>query len=400
MTIKWTDRIYIGGFLMILAGMLLLFALQPKTIFSELENRSLQGKPVLTWDRIRSQQYAKDAELYVTDHFPFRNGFIAAKSMLEQLRQQKENNGIFLGNDGYLFEKFGPPDYEELGTYVDAMGQFGANHPDAKLSFILAPNSIVMYPDRLPWLADAYPQKEIHAWIGERLGGAMTFLDGFDFLSGDGGGGGEEIGGERNEGISQSAQRPLYYRTDHHWTSYGAYQAYRTYAESMGWEPLAETEFHIRKVTNSFLGSYHTKSQFGGSAPDSIEIYEPKQPVATKMYIADTDETRDGLYDESFLGKKDKYSYFQGGVHALVAVKSELSEADADLGKLLIVKDSYAHSLLPFLTNHVGEIHMIDVRYYNGNIGDYMEQSGIDDVLFLFNTSTFVEERNLLKLKY
>jgi hypothetical protein len=399
MTAKWINRIYIGGFLALLAGMLLLFAFQPKTIFSELENRNLQGKPVLTWDRIRSQQYAKDAELYVTDHFPFRGDFIAAKSMLEQLRQQKENNGIFLGDDGYLFEKFEQPDYGELGDYVDAMGQFGANHPDAKLSFILAPNSIGMYPDRLPWLADAYPQKEVNAWIGERLGNAMTFLDGFEFLSGEGGGG-ERSSDEGDGGKSEIAERPLYYRTDHHWTSYGAYQAYRAYAESMGWEPLAETDFLIRKVTDSFLGSYHTKSQFGGVSPDSIEIYEPKQSVATKLYIADTDETRDGLYDESFLGKKDKYSFFQGGVHALVTVKSELSEADADLGKLLVVKDSYAHSLLPFLTNHVGEIHMIDVRYYNGNIGDYMEQNGIGEVLFLFNTSTFVEERNLLKLKY
>lgn len=389
MNTKWTDRIYIGGFLSLLAGLLLLFAFQPKTIFSELENRNLQGKPELAWDRILSQQYAKDVELYVTDHFPFRGGFIATKSRLEQLRLQKENNGIFLGEDGYLFEKFGKPDYEALGAYVDAMRQFAANHPDTKLSFMLAPNSIGLHEDRLPWLAEAYPQKDVHDWIGKRLGNAITFLDGFDFLSGE--------GGEDSEGTG--AERQLYYRTDHHWTSYGAYNAYRTYAESMGWEPLAEKDFEIRKATDSFLGSYHTKSRFG-VAPDSIEIYEPKQSVATELYIADTDETRDSLYDESFLGKKDKYAYFQGGVHALVTVKSELAEANADLGKLLIVKDSYAHSLLPFLTNHVSEIHMIDVRFYNGNIGDYMEQNGIGDALFLFNTSTFVEERNLLKLKY
>lgn len=389
MTAKWIDRVYIGGFLSLLAGLLLLFAFQPKTIFSELENRSLQSKPELSWDRIRSQQYAKDAELYVTDHFPFRNGFIAAKSKLEQLRLQKENNGVFLGDDDYLFEKFERPDYEELGSYVDALGQFAANHPATNLSFMLAPNSIGLYPDRLPWLADAYPQKDVHEWIGERLGSEITFLDGFDFLS-----------GEENSGDGVSAERQLYYRTDHHWTSYGAYIAYRAYAESMGWEPLAEADFRIRKVTDSFLGSYHTKSQFGGVDPDSIEIYEPKQAVATELHIADTDETGDSLYDESHLEKKDKYAYFQGGVHALVTVKSELSEDEADLGKLLIVKDSYAHSMLPFLTSHVEEIHMIDVRYYNGNIGDYMEQNGIGDALFLFNTSTFVEERGLLKLKY
>lgn len=386
---QWIERLYVIGFLSILAGLLLFFAFQHKSDFSELENRKLQMAPQLTWGRLWSQQFAKDAEQYVTDHFPFRAEFIEAKSMLEQLRLQKENNGIFLGKDGYLFEKFGKPEYEELGSYVDAMSQFAANHPEARLTFLLAPNSVGMYPDRLPWMADAYPQREVHDRIGERLGNALTFLDGFAALSPAAG-----------DSTAASDNRQLFYRTDHHWTTYGAYLAYRSYAESMGWEPLAEEDFHIRAVTDKFLGSYHTKGQFRRVRPDTIEVYEPKQPVAVDMHIADTGETRDSLYDESFLGKKDKYSYFQGGVHSIVTVSTSLPANDVDLEKLLIVKDSYAHSLLPFLTNHAKDIHMIDIRYYNGNIGDYMEQNGIEDALFLFNTSTFVQERNLLKLKY
>ncbi|MHA6482936.1 DHHW family protein [Paenibacillus sp. strain BS8-2] len=382
MTTKWTDRLYIGGFLSLLAGLLLVFVLQPKTIFSELENRNLQDKPELTWERIWSQDYAKDAELYVTDHFPFRNSFIAGKSLLEQLRLQKENNGIFLGDDGYLLESFAKPDMNEVGSYVDAIGQFATNHQGAGITFMLAPNSIGLYPERLPWLADAYPQQEVHTLAEQRLSNRLTFLDGFTFLSG------------------ADRDRSLYYRTDHHWTTYGAYLAYRAYADSMGWEPLAEQDFNIQTVSDSFLGSYHTKGQFGGTTPDSIEMYEPKNNLAVEMYIADTDETRDSLYDESFLRKKDKYAYFQGGVHALVTVTSDHQVGETDLDKLLIVKDSYAHSVLPFLTNHVNELHMIDIRYYNGSISDYMEQNDITDVLFLFNTSTFVQERSLLKLKY
>ncbi|MDQ6421250.1 DHHW family protein [Paenibacillus sp. LHD-117] len=384
MTTKTTDRIYIGGFLALLGGMLLLFAIQPKTIFSELENRNLQAVPELNWANIWSQRYAEEAELYVTDHFPFRSEWIAAKSVLEQLRLQKENNGIYLGDDGYLFEKFGEPDYEELGAYADAVKQFAENHPDSQMTFMLAPNAIGLYPQRLPWMADAYPQRVVNEWVGARVGDALTFLDGFAFL----------------QEAASEGDRQLYYRTDHHWTSYGAYLAYRAYAERMGWEPLPEEAFDIRTVTESFLGSYHTKGQFGGAKPDAIQVYEPKNAIGTEMFNADSDETKISLYDDSFLAKKDKYAYFQGGVHALVTIKSELNPADADLDKLLIVKDSYAHSVLPFLANHVKEIHMIDIRYYNGNIGDYMEQNGIDDALLLFNTATFTQERGLLKLKY
>lgn len=118
------------------------------------------------------------------------------------------------------------------------------------------------------------------------------------------------------------------------------------------------------------------------------------------MYVADTDKTLTTMFDSSYLEKKDKYSYFLGGVHALMTLHSELPPKKADKKKLLVIKDSYAHSFLPFLTQHVEDIHVIDIRYYNGNISDYMEANGIEDVLLLFNTTTFIAERNLLKLKY
>ncbi|MNZ83506.1 hypothetical protein D3C78_1022370 [compost metagenome] len=83
-----------------------------------------------------------------------------------------------------------------------------------------------------------------------------------------------------------------------------------------------------------------------------------------------------------------------------MTLHSERPSGQADQEKLLVIKDSYAHSFLPFLTQHVQDIHVIDIRYYNGSIHDYMEQNGIEDVLLLFNTSTFITERNLLKLNY
>jgi len=132
--------------------------------------------------------------------------------------------------------------------------------------------------------------------------------------------------------------------------------------------------------------------------PDSIEVYTPVQPVSTDMYIADTDETFTSMYDTSFLEKKDQYSYLLGGVHALMKFTSKLDPSVVQQEKLLVIKESYAHSVIPFLTLHVPEIHVIDMRYYNGSISDYMSENGIKDVLLLFNTDTFIDSPALLKL--
>jgi len=373
------DRLLAGGFVAALLLMSATFFLLPSERFSELENRYLQAAPRLTWNNLISKKFADEAESFVTDHFPFRAGWVWMKSTMEQIRLQQENNGIYRGKDGYLFEKFAQPDYGKVGKYADAIGKFAADHPEAEATFMLAPTSIGMYPERLPWKAPFYPEEKVNDFVGKRLGSSLTFLNGFDFLR-------------------PHASEQIYYRTDHHWSTLGAYYAYQAYAKKMGWMPLGLDEFRIEDVSGSFLGSYHTRSQFSGLKPDTIQMFAPKRPVASEMYVADTDTEYSSLYDDRFLAKKDQYSYFLGGVHALTTIKSDLGPKGADLDKLLIVKDSYAHSFIPFLTQHVEDIRVIDIRYYNGSIGDYMAENGIRNVLLLFNTATFVDNGEILKI--
>lgn len=377
------DRFYVWGFLSLLTIMSLLLFMLPIQTFSDIENRSLQKQPKLTWESIWSKQFMQESEIFITDHFPFRNQWVWTKSTLEQLRLQQENNGIYRGKEGYLFEKFLEPDYAKLEQYTNAMKQFATSHPDANMTFLLAPNSIGIYPELLPWLAPAYPQQKVNEWVAKQLKGDMTFLDGFNIFS-----------------SHKDDDKPLYYKTDHHWTTYGAYLAYKAYASEQNWNALEIDEFNIRTVSNAFLGSFHSRSLFSGLTPDSIEVFEPIKPLQTTVYIADTNETLTTMYDHSALNKKDKYTYFLGGVHALMTMTTDHGEQAPDKEKLLVIKDSYAHNMLPFLTQHVSEIHVIDVRFYNGSIKEYMENNDIKDVLLLFNTSTFTNEQSLLKLKH
>lgn len=373
------DRLLVWGFVLTLFLMSLTFLLKPVGRFSELENRFLQGVPRLNWGNLISHKFAEEAESFVTDQFPVRDKWVWMKSFVEQLRLQQENNSIYKGKDGYLFEKFVEPDHTKVQRYSEAVKQFASKHPAANITFMLVPTSVGMYPERLPWLAPNYPQSNVNQTIANYVKDSVIFIDGFDFLS-------------------PHAFESIYYRTDHHWTTYGAYLAYVAYTERMGWQPRSEKEFHIQTVSDSFLGSYHTRSQFSGVAPDSIQVYTPIKPVTSEMYIADTDETYTNLYDPLYLEKKDQYSYFLGGVHALMKITSKLGPQAIEQDKLLVIKDSYAHSVIPFLTQHVPELHVIDLRYYNGNISEYMAENGINNVLLLFNTTTFIDNPALLKL--
>ncbi|GLX69893.1 membrane protein [Paenibacillus glycanilyticus] len=378
---KHTDRLLVIWFVLTIAVLALLFLLSPARKFSELENRYLQVAPKLTWDNLIAKKFAEEAETYVTDHFPLRGNWVGVKSAAEQLRLQQENNGIYKGKDGYLFEKFTKPDSETLGKYTDAIKEYAAANPGAKLTFLLAPTSIGLYPDKLPWKAPFERQDQVNEEVGERLQGTanLTYLNGFGILSPHG-------------------SEPIYYRTDHHWTTLGAYYAYEAYAKQMGWTPHPLKDYAVKTVSDSFLGSYHTRGQFSLVKPDRMQIFVPKEPVATSVYVADTDTTSSSLYDESYLAKKDKYSYFLGGVHALMTLTSDIPAGEEDLDKLLVIKDSYAHNILPFLAQHVKEIHVIDMRYYNGSISEYRKANGIHHTLMLFNTATFSENNEILKL--
>ncbi|NIK71296.1 DHHW family protein [Paenibacillus sp. BK720] len=378
---KQTDRLLAIWFIVTIFVLALAFLFSPAGKFSELENRYLQSAPKLTWDNLISKRFAEEAETYVTDHFPLRGQWVWVKSLSEQLRLQQENNGIYKGKDGYLFEKFAKPDPALLAQYTAAVKAFATANPGVDLTFLLAPTSIGLYPDKLPWKAPHDGQDRVNEAVGEQLQGLanLTYMNGFNVLK-------------------PHASENIFYRTDHHWTTLGAYYAYKAYAKQMGWTPHPLPSYTVKTVSDSFLGSYHTRGQFSLVKPDLLQVFLPNKPVATSMYVADTDTTTNSLYDESYLAKKDKYSYFLGGVHALLTLTSDIPPGDVDLDRLLVIKDSYAHSVLPFLAQHAKEIHVIDMRYYNGSISQYMKDNGISHALLLFNTATFAENNEILKL--
>lgn len=367
----------IGGTLIIFIGFMSLIGFfAPEKSFSEMENRRLEEQPEFSMKKLFGGNYTSSYEKYVSDQFPFRNFFIGVKSDCERISGKVENNEVYLGKDGYLFEKFKTPQREEFEKKIDAINSFAISNPNVGKYFILVPNSVKILEDKLPKFAPIDDELELIERVQKSLDKNIDFVDVYDTL------------------LSKNHEY-IYYKTDHHWTTKGAFYAYEKFCEDVGITPHNEGYFDINEATCEFYGSLYSKSGFRRLSPDSIQLYIPKTKKELEVEYFDEEKIEDTLYDFSGLNKKDKYTIFLGGNHPLIKISSNVNEK-----KLLIVKDSYANSLIPFLTDHFGQIYVVDLRYFDEDLSSLIEEENIGDVLILFNVKTFFEDDSIRKISW
>lgn len=349
--------------------------LLPDKAFSETENRVLQKAPSFSWDALLEGDLMADYEKYFADQFPARDFWIGVKSDVERFWGKKENNGVYLGEDGYLLQEFSQPDPEELEKKLNVFHNFATSLPEVKKSLMLVPNAVKILEDQLPKYAPVDDEREFMTNVQQRLTKDITYVDVYDTLY-----------GKREEEI--------FYKTDHHWTTRGAFYAYQKLGEYLNFTPDKKEFFQVKKVTDNFYGSLYSQGGFRHVQPDTIELFLPQQEVEYKVNYYDYKQTSNSLYFWENLQKKDKYTVFLGGNQSLIKVETGVTNGK----KLAVVKDSYAHCFVPFLLRHYQEIYVIDLRYYNDSLQKLLQEQEIKEVLFLYNVKTFAEDVSLLKI--
>ncbi|MEK3879406.1 DHHW family protein [Paenibacillus sp. FSL M7-0420] len=373
---KKYDQVYYRGLaivlLMFTGAVLVVNCLTPGKVFSESENRMLQQLPAFSLQTLGSGKFTSEFESYISDQFMERDFWIGLKSDADQGLGRKESNGVYLGKDGYLIQKFTPPGQEDLADKLKAIQVFDKATPGLRKYMMLVPTAASILEDKLPPYASGGDEKGYWDKIKDSDLGSIRYIDVFPALEAD-------------------KEQPLYYKTDHHWTTQGAFLAYRELGVPMGFTPMNEADFNIRQVTSQFYGSLYSKSGFRHLQPDSIELYYPKTPGNISVDYVDEQQSADSMYVMGNLTKKDKYTVFFNGNHGLLRITTGSAEGR----RLLIVKDSYANSLIPFLTLHFSEIDVIDLRYYEGDVLKLMEERQIGDMLILYNIATFSEDPSI-----
>jgi len=369
-----TRYILLIGFAVFVWGFFLLDVFAPVKDFSELENRYLNQSPALTARAVWTNNYTLRYEEYVNDQFAARDAWIGLKSLSEWALGKLENNGVLYGADNYLFEQAFSLDERQLQRNLEYIGEFSRIYGDAPVTFTIIPNSYAVLPHKLPPGAPVIDQLGIISENYRSLsGGPLKILDIAPALMGCEG-------------------EPLYYRTDHHWTTFGAYAAYAAYLASLDVSPvpldsLAAYEAH------DFYGTYYSKAKNWNAVPDTITWYDV--PVAEVIIDG---RPADGLYDFEMLEKRDKYAMFLHGNNGLSVIRREKTpEHGSDPGKILVFKDSYGNSLVPFLALSFDEVHVVDLRYFD-DVAGLLSENNYSELYILYNFTTLTQDTNIYKL--
>lgn len=352
----------------------LLDILSPTKAFSDLENRSLALKPEFAFSKFLDGKYSSQYEKYINDQFLGRNTWISLKSRGEYALGKIENNGIIYGNDGYMFDKLQTLNQKTITTNIESIKYFIERYNE-NMTFILIPNSYAVLSDKVPAGAYLLDQSTLINDLYNLMPKQITTLDLFTPLL-------------------EHKEEYIYYRTDHHWTTYGAYLAYSSWVKSLGMEPIDLDSLQPTYVSD-FYGTYFSKTKAFNAISDTITYY----PISATLTIDGKEHT--GFYDMDKWKVRDKYAGFLWGNNGVTVIKSNNNRytVPGKTSKILLFKDSFANSLVPFLTYNFDEIHVIDLRALPMKLSDYMANHEFDQILMLYNVTNFIQDTNIARLK-
>ena len=342
---------------------------------SEKEMRMLAQKPEISLSGIASGRFMEQYEEYVSDQFAGRDTWVRIKTFADSVAGRTEECGVFKGKDHYLLEDIAKPDEEQLKVNLDAMKKFQETYKDIPMYMMLVPNAANIESDKLPYCAVTEDQDKQFQKIKASLGTAFQWVNVEDTLK-------------------KHRAEEIYYHTDHHWTTLGAYYGYQALAAAMKLDTSKAPAMKSYAVTNSFNGTLSATSGYETDYNEPIYIYAPDDlKTAPQVVVNNVNEKKKTatLYDTSKLKEKDKYALFLGGNYPVLDIRTTADTTD----RLLLVKDSYANSVIPFLTAYYREIIVVDPRYYYDDIREVMKKNKITSVLFLYNGNTFVQDNSI-----
>ena len=346
--------------------------------FSELENRKLSQMPILSLKSYIDTSFSSDYEKYINDQFFLRDNWIDLKSRIEYLLGKRENNDIIFGKENYLFKKFTTFNDEMLENNLNSIITFTNNY-NKEVDFFIIPNSYAVYdeltPRYLPLVDQLSLINSINSYLSSKSNDHINTIN-------------------VAEELLKNKDDYIYYKTDHHWTSYGAYLAYLKYMDYLGLEIVDIN--NLEKITiNNFLGTYYNRSKYFKADSDFITYYN-----ILDLYIKIDGKEQLSLMDLDKFKGSDKYSAFLWGNNGLTKVINENISEERKGSSILIFKDSYANSFIQFLSYNYEIIDIIDLRYFKESIRNFMKDKDYNEILIMYSFNNLSSDINIRRLKF
>lgn len=360
-------------FIILLFLVMIVNVIVPDRKESELENRALESRPRFNLTTILSGDFMEQWEEYLSDQFVGRDTWRGVKVGLDRLGGARMENNIYIGKDGQLMEDIEVPDEGQQEANLTAIKDFAETYEDIPVTMMLVPDAACILSDSLPAFAKVEDQRQMFSMAERELGDSVNWIDTVSIL---------------NDHKSEK----LYYKTDHHWTTQGAFYVFQDAAKTLGIEGDVSDDFVSYTVTDSFNGVLAASSGVGLDEKEQIDIYAPTEgdDDVVVNYVDEGRKTT-SLYDSSKLETRDKYGVFLGGNTSVADIRT----VSTSQKRLLVVKDSFADCFIPFLAPYYREIVVVDPRYYSGTIEDIMDTYRITDALILYSGNTFFTDNNI-----
>ena len=356
-------------FILTLFLFLIINVIVPDREKSVQENRMLATKPKFRLSSLISGDYDEKFEAYMDDQFVGRDMWRKLKVTVDRIGGSRLENGVYIGTNGQIEVA----DENHLAANIKAIKSFSESQSKIPVRMMLVPDAANVLNHFLPSLAKPEDQTQMFSMVRKDLGDSVEWID---------------VSTELNKHKTEK----IYYKTDHHWTTLGAFYAFQAAAPSLGIEGDLSGKYVSYAVSDSFNGMLASKSGVNLGEKEQIDIYVPTEED-TDLIVDYVDEGKrsTSLYDSSKLKEKDQYTVFLGGNSSLLDIRT----VSTSTKRLLLVKDSFANSFIPFLTPYYREIVVVDPRYYSGTINDLMDSYRISEVLFLYSGNTFFKDNNI-----
>lgn len=361
---------------LLLLGLTIANLVWPKRDMIELENRKAAQFPAFSVEALLDGRWQSGFARWMQDQFLLRDAWINTQRAADEIVFQKaEEDGILLGKDQWMFTKLFTIDdatRQQTAKNVQAVAEFAARYP-GKVTFLLAPSASVIYPEALPAGAPMADENALLDDIFAQVGESAAVID-------------------LREPFTARKDEYLYFKTDHHWTTNGAYRAYEQFCALKGLTPF-DRDAHEAVTVEDFQGTHYSATRLWNVENDTITYY----PLPNQMTIYNiTGEAQyeplktENLINTDKFATRDKYAAFLDGNNGYSVI-----EGDGE-GSILVVKDSYANSFIPYLTANYEKIGVVDFRNFKYGLDSAIEREGYDEVLILYNFQTFIADTDLI----
>lgn len=356
----------IALFLCILLTLGVLTAALPQETYSPQENRYLTTFPAFSWAGLNDGTYQNDITDAMNDQFPLRSQSVAAATAIRKALGARDIGGVYLGKDGYYFEKKQNKDIsqQQFQTNLRLIERYAAQ--GRQTSVMLVPDAGIVLQEYLPACAQMYDADALYQTAQEKL-----TVDRVDVLP-----------------ALQKVGASAYYKTDHHWTSRGAYAALQVFLNQKNITSPDYEQAGFQTASSDFYGTLYSKVLDASAKPDTVDYLPTMQATVT------LDGKAGELYQQAALQQKDQYQFFLGGNCGL----TELNGGCKNGKTILLIKDSFANCFAPLLTPYYETVLMVDLRYYGGSVKTLVAERQVDETLFLFSLSSFAAEPTLSKI--